>query len=63
MTSINIKQRKQLLKEMAYYRASASGFNDILRDDSAWKKLVDVLTAEEEFSLVGMECKDKPVQP
>lgn len=56
MVSINIKQRKELLKEMNYARSAEQSFNDIYkRPGSAWKKLLDALEAEEYWSLVGKE--------
>ena len=67
MVAINIKQRKELIEELQYLASSGFTFT-ALKDgatdlqNSAWRKLVKLLQAEEDFSLVGKECEKKDVK-
>lgn len=56
MVSINIKQRKELLKDLDYCVSSQNGFSDIMKRDSPIKKLFTVLLEEEEWYLLGKDC-------
>ena len=62
MVAINIKQRKELISEMKSASTRNMTFKQVGNSDDitpSWNKLIKLLIAEEQFSLVGKECEKK----